>query len=344
MIDDFGTYRAKAAAAAEVLQGYYDPALGLYADGVERWWPSATALESVIDYMTLTNSAAYYDIIETTFVNAQKKAKGFINAYYDDEGWWTVAWIKAYDFTGHEKYLQMAQSIFDDLSSGWETGTCGGGLWWQKNPDYYKAAIQNELFLVVAARLHQRSGGDSRYLEWAEKEWDWFNGSGMINTSSLVNNGLNKACENDGGTTWTYNQGVILGGLVELSRITGDEALLDVAGAIADAAIATLRYPSGILQEPCEPGGSCDDDQECFKGIFVRYLAQLYAHLPADEQRRDRYRKFLTSNADSVWVNDRSAANQFDIRWVGPFEKVSVPTQMAALDAFNAAIPFDPPQ
>ncbi|MEK6280335.1 MAG: hypothetical protein AABN95_08270 [Acidobacteriota bacterium] len=34
-----------------------------------------------------------------------------------------------------------------------------------------------------------------------------------------MNNGLDDSCENDGGTTWTYNQGVILGGLVELFRV-----------------------------------------------------------------------------------------------------------------------------
>lgn len=336
------TYRRMAAAAAGVLQSYYVPSLGLYVDSMERWWQSATALESVIDYMTLTGSTAYYDTIETTFVNAQKQAPGFVNPYYDDEGWWAVTWIKAYDFTGDEKYLRMAQSIFDDMTLGWETETCGGGIWWKK-PAEYKAAIQNELFLVVAARLHQRSGGGG-YLEWAEKEWEWFDGSGMINASSLVNNGLDESCENDGGVIWTYTQGVILGGLLELSRITGDEGLLDRAKAIADAAVATLRYPNGVLQEPCEEGGTCDGDQESFKGIFVRYLAYLCARLPAEDQRRDEYGKFLTSNADSVWANNRSASNHFGLKWVGPFDKATVPRQMAALDVFNAAVPFDSPQ
>jgi hypothetical protein len=55
------------------------------------------------------------------------------------------------------------------------------------------------------------------------------------------------------------------------------------------------------------------------------------------------YRDFLISNGNSVWDNDRSSTNQFDLRWVGPFEKTTVATQTAALDVFNAAIPFDPP-
>lgn len=146
---------------------------------MQRWWQSATALESIIDNMMLTDSTTYYDAIETTFVNAQNEAKGFINDYYDDEGWWAITWIKAFDFTGDEKYLSMAKSIFHDLTLGWDDHTCRGGLWWKKSHEY-KAAIQNELFLVVAARLHQRSSGDDehKYLEWAQREWNWLNNSG----------------------------------------------------------------------------------------------------------------------------------------------------------------------
>lgn len=336
------TYGAMAAAAARVLQNYFEPEQGLYVDCVKRWWQSATALESIIDYMRLSGDSTYRDAIEAAFTNAQQSARGFINFYYDDEGWWAITWIKAFDLTGDERYLRMAESIFDDMAAGWDEGTCGGGLWWDKTPKY-KAAIQNELFLVVAARLHQRSGGRGRYLDWARREWAWFENSGMINAGHLVNNGLDESCQNDGEPTWTYNQGVILGGLVELHRITGDGGLLDTARAIADAAITTLSR-DGILQEPCEPSGECDGDKESFKGIFVLYLAYLREHLPADDYRVGSYARFLMTNADSVWANDRSSSDRFDLGWAGPFERTTVPTQTAALALFNAAMPFDPPQ
>jgi predicted alpha-1,6-mannanase (GH76 family) len=74
------------------------------------------------------------------------------------------------------------------------------------------------------AALHNRIGGDTTYLQRAADEWSWFQGSGMINSGHTINDGLNDACANNGDVTWTYNQGVILAGLTELYRASGDEA------------------------------------------------------------------------------------------------------------------------
>jgi glycosyl hydrolase family 76 len=76
-------------------------------------------------------------------------------------------------------------------------------------------------FLSVAAHLANRVADpdqQARYLSWAEQEWQWFSQSGLINSDNLINDGLNGNCENNHGTTWSYNRGVILAGLVELYR------------------------------------------------------------------------------------------------------------------------------
>ena len=82
----------------------------------------------------------------------------------------------------------------------------------------HQNAITNELFLMQAASLYLATNNTS-YLTWARKEWAWFNASGMINGQWLINDGLSSSCENNGGTTWTYNQGVILGALVRLWQV-----------------------------------------------------------------------------------------------------------------------------
>ena len=116
----------------------------------------------------------------------------------------------------------------------------------------------------------------------------------MISPAGLVNDGLTAACANNRGTTWTYNQGVILGGLAALHELTGDQGFLRQGEVIADAALRTLTSQRGILAEPCEPSG-CDGDQTQFKGIFVRYLHQFSRH-----SGKPAYRAFILANADSV--------------------------------------------
>ncbi len=108
------------------------------------------------------------------------------------------------------------------------------------------------------------------------------------------------SCANNNGTTWTYNQGVILSGLALLYNVTHNASLLDSAQKIADATIQQLIYSDGILKEPCEP--NCNNDQQMFKGIFVRHLAYLIPYL-TDATHIQQYRSFLQHNAESVWTS-----------------------------------------
>lgn len=60
---------------------------------------------------------------------------GFINEFYDDEGWWALAWIRSWDVTKNPGYLDMAEHIFEDMKKGTD-GVCGGGIWWSKEKKY----------------------------------------------------------------------------------------------------------------------------------------------------------------------------------------------------------------
>ena len=113
--------------------------------------------------------------------------------------------------------------------AGWD-GTCGGGLWWNTDRKY-KNAITNELFLTLAARL--ASGPPIRPGDTGTGPCGPGTGSrsaGLIGPGGLVNDGLTADCQNNGRTTWTYNQGVILGGLASLHQITGDPGTWTRAG------------------------------------------------------------------------------------------------------------------
>lgn len=298
-------YTGWTVSAIESLQTWYDKQQGLWRS--TNWWNSANCLTVLGDFSSLdAGEAQELDLIgvfANTFTQAQTSGAsrvrkvlkttgsgqqivqtypeqppvpgvvaggsvGFLNDYYDDEGWWALAWIRAYDVTGTPAYLSMAESIFADMEGG-ASAECGGGIWWSKEKTY-KNAIANELYLSVAASLANRASSSNRYLAIAEDQWNWFQNSSMINSDNLINDGLNidsnGTCVNNGGETWTYNQGVILGGLAELYKANGNASLLGQAGIIAEAAIDALSVGE-ILRESCEVDGEgCDGDKTQFKG------------------------------------------------------------------------------
>ena len=52
--------------------------------------------------------------------------------------------------------------------------------------------------------------------------------------------------------------------------------------------------------------------------------------------------QFIEISAEE-WNYDRGPSNHFSTKWAGPFDlyDVTVESQMSALDAFNAAMPWD---
>ncbi len=318
--------RAHTAAAA--LLTLYNHDTGLF--NTTGWWNSANAITALADESRLTRDKSVRATLSNTFTQANQKHPNFLNEFYDDEGWWALAWIDTFELTHDKRYLRASETIFADMAASWDT-TCGGGIWWKRDR-HYKNAIANELFLDVAAKLalHTHRKQRATYLDWANREWAWFSASGMINSDNLVNDGLDASCHNNGRTTWTYNQGVVLGGLASLSKVSKTPALLEPASRIASAAITHLTDPQGILHDSCEP--NCGEDGVQFKGIFTRNLAQLQTAAPAPAVAR-----FLLTNADSLWSTARTPENRFNTVWSGQSGPINAGSQTSALDALNAA-------
>jgi predicted alpha-1,6-mannanase (GH76 family) len=319
---------AASAAGLKTLQTWYVEETGLWK--TTGWWNAANALTVLDDYSKLSDTPDFRAIIANTF--ERNSEKRFLNEYYDDEGWWALGWAGAYEVTHDARYLEMSETIFADMSGGWDEAACAGGIWWKK-PKQYKNAIANELFLSVAAKLASLTQDEQKratYLDWAQREWKWFAASGMINSENLVNDGLDATCHNNHRTTWTYNQGVIIGGLTMLSKQTGDPKPLETAQSIALSAMARLTDLDGVLHDPCEPA-RCGNDATQFKGVFARNLAVLNAAAPAPG-----FRRFLRTNAESIWKN-RDAEGRFGVVWSGPSDVKTAATQVSALDALLAA-------
>jgi predicted alpha-1,6-mannanase (GH76 family) len=348
-------YADNAHTSIKILQDRYNGETGLWKGAeTDLWWQSGNFVEMLARFGQIDGSfkQAATDILSSTYSKAASKqgAKNWINDYYDDEGWWALAWIASYDLTGDIKYLNTAIHIFEDMTGGWNT-PCNGGIWWDKPHSGSLSSISNELFLSTAAHLANRVGADQKnvYLNWAKMEWDWFWNSGVINsTTGLVNDAIDKVtCKNDGKTPFTYNQGPVLSGLSELAKATSDGGYIDVshpltlpltalttfqhARAIASATLTHLTE-DGILTEPVKREGGLGEAGSMFKGAFIRGLLSLHRNEP-----QQAYADFFKKNADSVWSKARNSDGLFQDIWQGGSTNVNIVTHASGIDVLVAA-------
>ena len=295
-------------------------------------WQAASALSATIGFMRATGSRAYLRDLNATYLSHHHAGRTFRSNYYDDEGWWVLTWIRAYELTGNQAYLRQAKSVFRALTKGWDP-VCGGGLQWTHRIPY-KNAITNETFMADAALLHEATPGDTNYARWALREWGWFSASGMLTPRHLVVDGLSARCRPKlHSPTWTYNQGMLIGAMVYMARMTGRRSFLVMAGRVAHAVIHSPRLsPHGILHEPCRPS-ACGRDAPMFKGIFMMNLKLLY-----DRVGGAAYQAYMRRNALAVWAHDRRGSS-FGLEWAGPYLAPTITAQASALDVLTTQIP-----
>jgi Glycosyl hydrolase family 76 len=95
--------------------------------------------------------------------------------WYDDNGWWGLAFLDAYRVTGNPRYLENAEIAQNFISvSGWDS-TPGrpGGLWWNTNHSFYAGETLGSGTLL-SARLYAITH-EKHYLDDAIKFIDWAN-------------------------------------------------------------------------------------------------------------------------------------------------------------------------
>jgi hypothetical protein len=142
--------------------------------GQNCFWQTANALEALINFISWSGDRSYESAIPVVFKAAQQKlsAGGWKN---DDQLWWCLAYARTYEHTRNMTYLNAAVSIWQKVQQNWDD-KCGGGVYWDNQKDY-KNAVTNEQFLSASTTLY-RLTNDSTYLEWAQKEWNWFESTG----------------------------------------------------------------------------------------------------------------------------------------------------------------------
>ena len=345
-------YQTWAGTALQELQTFYDNSTGLWQSFPPSWWQSGNALTTVANMRklggaenvagwvlpnTFTAAAAFNVAHNHQTKRAATTQTDWTNGYYDDEGWWAMAWIMSYDATQEAKYLTAAEGLFTDMITGWGTSCSSDGLWWNKGHTEINP-ISNVLFMEVAANLAQRIPAKQQtYMDWARKDWAWLQQSGMWNESSHRIAGSidpSTCAVKTSARGWTYAQGALIGALTTMSAVSGNQSYVTEAALIADSVIATNTV-DGILVElgiSSNPPAS-DRPAEQFKGVFMRGLMRLYQSQPKAE-----YLTFAVNNAKSIWANRNTNNNALGFAWqskfVGPAD---ASMHSSAMDALVAA-------
>lgn len=162
-------YRQQARETFDALQShFFDHNAGEWRSSM--WWQAANTVEAISNLGLLEPSSraqieatialVYNATANATIARCDKGVNLTFSGYFDDELWWGHAWLRAFELTHQEHYLNRSVAIFDDLvERSWSNESCGGGCCWQasRNSDdmagCYKNAITNELFVSLGARL-----------------------------------------------------------------------------------------------------------------------------------------------------------------------------------------------
>ena len=276
---------------------------------------------TLIDYWHYTNDSTYNDVIEQALLFQVGTNNDFMPANQtkdegnDDQGFWGMAAMLAAEtnFQNPPKdspqWLALAQAVFNEMASRWDTTTCGGGLRWQifqfNNGFTYKNSIANGCFFNLASRL-ARYTGNATYATWAETIWDWETSIGLIDANYNIYDGASDTqnCTTIDKLQWTYNAGVYLHGAanmfnyvcplnsypieqyVNTSQTEGNQTWQERTTGILNASSIFFDSSSGImLEQACEKSNTCDTDQLSFKAYFTAWLASTSILAPFTTQK-----------------------------------------------------------
>lgn len=197
------------------------------------WWEAGGMFMTLVDYWHYTNDTTYNAVVEQALLFQAGTDADYMPANQtkdegnDDQGFWGMAAMLAAETnfqnppSDQPQWLALAQAVFNEMASRWDTTTCGGGLRWQifefNNGFTYKNSIANGCFFNLASRL-ARYTNNGTYATWANTIWDWESSIGLIDSSYNIFDGASDTenCTSIDQLQWTYNAGIYLHGAANM--------------------------------------------------------------------------------------------------------------------------------
>lgn len=171
-------------------------------------------------------------------------------AWYDDEGWWGIAFYDAYRATGDRRYLASADRALAFVDSGWDP--LGGGIYWDTGRTF--KASEGLVGATLLASYRYLDTRSPRFLAMAERYIAWADahlrdGDGLYSSRPR------------GGVAMPYVEGPMAVAFAVLCRATGDRAWCTRAESLAGRTVE--RFPRLTMGPQ-------------YDSLYIRALLELY--------------------------------------------------------------------
>ncbi|MFJ2508483.1 glycoside hydrolase family 76 protein [Arthrobacter citreus] len=222
-----------------------------------------------------------------------RNAGRYTNHYFDDMAWLALAVLRLDTLPGpprgnKPRHQRAREALGRALRSG-HTQDLGGGVYWNRARNF-----KNTPATSPAALYFARTGERER----AQELVDWLNATLLDRSTGLYYDGVRQGAENAPPALerahFTYNQGPVLGALLEL----GGNANLGRAADLVRAVSRNLVHNDGDTPLLRTHGSG---DGGLFTGILCRYLAEAAAAPTLDAGSRRTAGALVTELADRFW-------------------------------------------
>ncbi|MGO4651207.1 glycoside hydrolase family 76 protein [Arthrobacter sp. 2RAF22] len=220
----------------------------------------------------------------------------YVNSYYDDMAWLALAVLRLDSLAaraqkpGRRRNARLQKSLSPQFESA-STQHMGGGTFWSTKRDFKNTPATAPVALHFA-----RTGHPVR----AQGLLDWLDATlfeparGLYLDGAWIKEGKLVVAEE----IYTYNQGPVLGALLELG---GDANLARGAALVGSVAEhLTVREPD--TQGRLVLRGEGTGDGGLFTGILVRYLALAAGDVRLPAPTRAAARQLVLDTAEALWA------------------------------------------
>ncbi len=174
--------------------------------------------------------------------------------WFDDNGWWGVAFMEAYRASGTSRYLADAQRALRYIAAaGWDPN--GGGVWWDTEHPY-KSGPALAADTLLATLIYQQSHS-AFALEQAQRFIAWANTAGFSGENALyVDSSVNA-------TPVDYVEAPLIYAQALLCRLTG--------------AVSYCRRAEQVKATSLRRFGYQLDFSPQYDAIYLQWMLALYA-------------------------------------------------------------------